>query len=71
MICGCHFKAGQAVPPAMIKAHFEHTREVLSFWQKIIGPHQDPATRMLLPQLNQEYLAFIDKLFTISQIPRL
>lgn len=70
MICGCHFKAGQAIPPAMIIAHKSHTREVLGFWQKIIGPHQDPTARALLAQLNQSYLEFIDKIFPTSQAPR-
>jgi len=63
MICGCHFKAGQAVPHSMIMAHKSHTREVLGFWQAIIGPHQDPTARALLAELNQSYLEFIDKIF--------
>jgi len=71
MICGCCFQAGQAIPPEMIIAHKLHTREVMGFWQAIIGPHLDFTARALLAQKTQEYLDFIDRLFPTGQVPRL
>ena len=71
MICGCHFKAGQAIPPSMIIAHKLHTREVLGFWQVMIGPHQDFTSQEILAHKTREYLDFIDRLFPTGQVLRL
>lgn len=65
LACGCEFRGGMAVTPAMVKAHYKHTFEALLFWELMHRSSEDPVNeaRVKLSQARIDLLEAIDKLY--------